>query len=149
MLCYCGKCERIAQEEYNENQQVCDYSNSIMKYIPKQFLPGKRDIALNKNLEQQFIKEYIKTSPEFDKYLFDHSDEDLYNRCMENKAKPEHGKAILEEQARTPKYPGCGSTNINKITIGSRAIKTAAFGVIGAVDNAGKTYKCESCGSKF
>lgn len=48
-----------------------------------------------------------------------------------------------------PKCPICGSTNINKITVGSRAVKTAVFGVVGAVDDAGKTYKCNNCGSKF
>lgn len=47
------------------------------------------------------------------------------------------------------KCPICRSTNINKITVGSRAVKTAAFGVVGAVDDAGKTYKCGNCGSKF
>ncbi len=47
------------------------------------------------------------------------------------------------------KCPICGSTNINKISVGSRAVKTAVFGVVGAIDDAGKTYKCDNCGSKF
>ena len=48
-----------------------------------------------------------------------------------------------------PKCPICQSINIKKITFTKRAVKTAVFGVIGAVDDAGKTYKCENCGSKF
>lgn len=48
-----------------------------------------------------------------------------------------------------PKCPICGSNNINKIAFGNRAVKTAVFGIAGAVDDAGKTYKCENCGSKF
>lgn len=48
-----------------------------------------------------------------------------------------------------PKCPICGSTSINKITLTTRAVKTAAFGVVGAVDDAGKTYKCGKCGCKF
>lgn len=56
---------------------------------------------------------------------------------------------ILEEQKNVPKCPICGSANINKITIGSKVVKTAVFGVVGAVDDAGKTYKCGKCGSKF
>ena len=40
-------------------------------------------------------------------------------------------------------------SNIDKITLGSRAVKTAVFGVAGAVDDAGKTYRCGNCGSKF
>ena len=47
------------------------------------------------------------------------------------------------------KCPICGSTNINKISVGSRAVKTAVFGVVGDIDDAGKTYKCDNCGSKF
>lgn len=61
----------------------------------------------------------------------------------------EHGRQILEEQKNVPKCPICGSANINKITVGSRAVKTAVFGVYGAVDDAGKTYKCGKCGCKF
>lgn len=74
-----------------------------------------------------------------------------------------HNKQIGEQQAKNlaqmqkekdkqnciPKCPICGSTNINKITVSSRAVKTAVFGVVGAVDDAGKTYKCGNCGSRF
>jgi len=104
MLCYCNKCGRIAQEEYGESKQICDYCNSIMQYIPKQYLLGERGVALNDGLKQQFIDEYIKSSPEFDQYLFDHRDEDLFNRRMENKAKLEHGIAILEGRDKGNEY---------------------------------------------
>lgn len=53
------------------------------------------------------------------------------------------------KQECIPKCPICGSFNVKKITITTRAVKTAAFGVFGAVDEAAKTYKCENCGSKF
>lgn len=48
-----------------------------------------------------------------------------------------------------PKCPICGSSNINKISISTRVMKTAALGTIGAMDDAGKTWKCGNCGSKF
>ena len=54
-----------------------------------------------------------------------------------------------QRESNTLKCPICGSANIKKITLGSRAVKTAVFGVIGAVDDAGKTYKCDNCESKF
>ena len=54
-----------------------------------------------------------------------------------------------EKIINIPQCPICGSTNIDKITLGSRAVKTAVFGVAGAVDDAGKTYRCGNCGSKF
>lgn len=58
-------------------------------------------------------------------------------------------KKEQDKQNCIPKCPICGSTNVNKISMTTRAVKTAAFGVYGAVDDAGKTYKCENCGSKF
>lgn len=63
-----------------------------------------------------------------------------------------HLAAMQKEKDRQnciPRCPICGSSNIQKITIGTRAVKTAAFGVVGAVDDAGKTYKCRNCDSKF
>lgn len=141
------KCGRITQEEYGKSKQICDYCNSIMQYIPEQFLIGKRGIALNKDLEQQFIDQYIKSSPEFDQYLFDHKDEDLSKRRMENMAKLEHGKQILEEQARTPKCPSCGSSNISNIGLVNRAVSTKLFGL--ASSKIGKTHKCNNCGSMW
>lgn len=147
MLCYCKKCGRIAQESYDNGQEICDYCHSIMQYIPKQFLLGKRGVVINNDLKEQFINEYIKSSPEFDQYLFDHRDEDLHNRRMENKAKIEHGKAILEEQSRVAKCPSCGSSNVSKIGVIGRAV---SFKLIGfASSKIGKTHKCNNCGTTW
>ena len=147
MLCYCKKCGRVVQEVYGRDKQICDYCNGILEYIPKQFLIGKRGIALNDDLKQQFIDEYIKSSPEFDQYLFDHRDEDLFKRRMENRAKLEHGKQILEEKSRSPKCPSCGSSNISKIGVVGRAVSFKLFGF--ASSKIGKTHKCNNCGSMW
>lgn len=56
---------------------------------------------------------------------------------------------LLSGGINVPKCPVCGSTNLKKISLTTRAVKTAAFGTIGAIDDAGKTYKCGNCGSKF
>lgn len=152
MLCYCKKCGRITQEEYNKTEQICDYCNNIMQYVPKQFLIGKRGIALNNDIKQQFIDKYIKSSPEFDQYLFDHRDEDLFNRRMENKAKLEHGKAILEGRDKGNKFgvecPYCHATNVKKITNTSKAVHTALFGVF-SINRNSKQWHCNHCGSDF
>lgn len=47
-----------------------------------------------------------------------------------------------------PKCPICQSTNLSKITATKKVMKIAAFGIFGMGDN-GKTWKCDSCGSKF
>ena len=85
------------------------------------------------------------------------------NERLEYKKQDEEEQRRLEEEEiayelrilsgkglpNVPKCPVCGSTSLKKITLTTRAVKTAAFGTIGAIDDAGKTYKCENCGSKF
>lgn len=70
------------------------------------------------------------------------------NEEQQNKINQEAQK-ILDKQNCIPKCPICGSTNIKKITMTTRAVKTATFYIAGAVDDADKTYKCDNCGSKF
>lgn len=48
----------------------------------------------------------------------------------------------------SPKCPICQSTNLSKISTTKKVAKIAAFGIFGMGDN-GKTWKCNSCGSKF
>lgn len=151
MLCYCKKCGRVVQEVYGRDKQICDYCNSILEYIPKQFLIGKRGIALNDELEQQFIDEYIKSSPEFDQYLFDHRDEDLAQRRMADEAKLAHGKAVMEGTDKGNPYgitcPYCKATNIRKIGIVSRSVSAGLFGL--GSKKIGKQWHCNNCGSDF
>lgn len=47
------------------------------------------------------------------------------------------------------KCPTCQSTNVSKITVTKKAVKIGLFGIFGAIDDAGKTYKCNGCGCKF
>lgn len=147
MLCYCKKCGRIVQEEYNNSEQKCDYCNNDLEYVPKQFLIGKRGIAINDELKDQFINEYIKSSPEFNQYLFEHREEDMFNKKMSDRAKLAHGASILEEKSRVPKCPTCGSTNIQKISTTRRLVTTGLFGL--ASSNVGKTMLCKNCGYKW
>lgn len=144
MLCYCKKCGRIVQEEYNSLEQKCDYCNNNLEYIPQQFLIGKRGIAINDELKDQFINDYIKSSPEFNQYLFEHREEDMFNKRMSDRAKLAHGASILEEQNRVPKCPTCGSTNVRRMSGVERGASIAAFGIFSKKIN--KTFKCGNCG---
>lgn len=56
---------------------------------------------------------------------------------------------VSDKQNCIPRCPICTSSNIKKVAMTTRAVKTAAFGVAGAVDDAGKTYQCNNCGCKF
>ena len=146
MLCYCKKCGRIILFII-EDKLKCDCCHSKVYPVPDEFLVGKSKMVINKNLKQQFINEYIKTSPEFDQYLFNHRDEILAKQSAEFDAKMAHGKAVLEENIRIPKCPTCGSTNISKIGTVNRIISTGLFGL--ASSKIGKTHKCNKCGTTW
>ena len=143
MLCYCKKCGRIILFII-EDKLECDCCHSKVSPVPDEFLVGESKMVINKNLKQQFINEYIKTSPEFDQYLFDHRDEILAKQSAEFDAKMAHGKAILEEQSRVPKCPTCHSTNIRKMGGIERGASIYAFGIFSKKMN--KTFKCQNCG---
>lgn len=147
MLHYCEKCGRIVLFLFENDEKKCDCCGSNVKKVPQEFLCSK--YAIDEKLKEQFINEFVKTSPEFDQYLFDHREEILTKKNLEFSAKMAKGKAILKEKNRVPKCPICGSTNLSKITLTKRAVKTGLFGFLGAVDDAGKTWQCNECKSKF
>ena len=143
MLCYCKKCGRIILFII-EDKLECDCCHSKVYPVPDEFLVGESKMVINKNLKQQFINEYIKTSPEFDQYLFNHRDEILAKQSAEFDAKMTHGKTILEEKSRVPKCPTCQSTNIRKMGGVERGASIYAFGIFSKKIN--KTFKCQNCG---
>lgn len=146
MLCYCKKCGRIILFVI-EDKLECDCCHSKVYPVPDEFLVGESKMVINNELKQQFINEYIKNSPEFDQYLFDHRDEILAKQSAEFNAKMEHGKAVLEEQVRVPKCPSCGSSNISKIGVIGRAMSFKLLGF--ASSKIGKTHKCNNCGAMW
>lgn len=152
MLCYCKKCGRLVQHLSKELNKPCDYCHSITCPVPDEYLGGKSKSFIKKDLEQQFIDEYIKSSPEFDQYLFDHRDEDLFKRRIENRAKLAHGKAVLEGKDKGNKFgvecPYCHATNVKKISTVSKAGGVALFGILG-LGRTGKQWHCTHCNSDF
>ena len=60
--------------------------------------------------------------------------------------------AVVESQKEVsddlPKCPTCHSTNIQKISGGSKAVKVALFGIF-AAGAISKTFKCNKCGYQW
>lgn len=57
-------------------------------------------------------------------------------------------KRFKESALLKPKCPTCQSTQIQKITFGSKVVGAAVFGSF-AIPHAGKTFECSSCGYKW
>ena len=138
MLHYCKKCGRVVLDS-----KKCSCCDSQTYPVPEKYWLDGLDFLISNESKALLIKELVKTSPEFDQYLFDHRDEILAKQSAEFDAKMAHGKAILEEQSRVPKCPTCGSTNIRKMGGIERGASIYAFGIFSKKIN--KTFKCQNC----
>lgn len=62
--------------------------------------------------------------------------------------KQQESSKVKEEDNNTPHCPYCNSTNIKKITTGSKVAHTALFGIFSMSRNS-KQWHCNSCKSDF
>lgn len=163
MLCYCKKCGRIVLFIFDNERRICDYCESETYPVPKEFLLD--EFGIKEELKQQFLEEYVKTSSEFDQYLFDQRgdrDEILAKQFAEFNAKMAVGKALsegkkvsrqeilsgkLNDNRTDVSCPYCHSTNTSKIGTLSRVVSTGLFGF--ASKKIGKQWHCNKCGSDF
>lgn len=77
--------------------------------------------------------------------------EDIYvsdelKQYWEEQAKAEEQEKIQQAQ-NIPKCPTCQSTNLKKITVTSKAMNTALFGLFGTKRH--KTFHCNNCGYEW
>lgn len=164
---YCEKCGHVGYILFNKKCKNCGIK---MRLLPEE-LKYKYHIFVEDWLQtsyeemfarkENFVIGELKNNPLFS--MEDYQKQVQKNIQRHQRINDYEERKLLEQQAKNlaqmqkekdkqnciPKCPICGSTNVNKITVGTRAVKTAVFGVIGAVDDAGKTYQCENCGSKF
>lgn len=99
-----------------------------------------------KKEEQQ--KEYAKISAYQTKYL-SFLEEAQNQGIPRSRAEDIATYAMQHEMYSLPHCPTCGSVDANKISTGTKVVKTAAFGVYGAMSDSGKTWKCKNCGYKW
>lgn len=148
MLSYCKKCGRV-QHDIFELQTICDVCGSEAYEVPRKYIDDFR--WRDGDGKQALIEELVKTSPEFDQYLFDHRDEILSKKSAELNAKLEHGKAVREGRDKGNSYgitcPYCKATNVRKISATNRLVSTGLFGL--GSKKIGKQWHCDHCGSDF
>lgn len=145
MLCYCKKCGRIVYFMLESDDKICDCCKSTAYPVPNEYLDC--EFSVDPNKKEEFIEKYIKPSPEFDPYLFEHRDEILARENMKLNAALAHGASILEEQSRVPKCPTCGSLNVEKISTGKKIFGGAMFGLFSS--DVRNTMHCKNCGAKW
>ena len=149
MLMYCKKCGRVVQRA-----KICDICGSVTYQVPTQYLMKDVDFLIDSKLEDQFIEECVKSSPEFDEYLFNNRDKIRAQKSAEYERDMAIGDAIRQgADVKTafrnggqnmPKCPTCGSLNVRHISGGERVASVGFFGIFSKKIN--KTFKCGNCG---
>lgn len=153
---YCKKCGRIICFLQNvdgsfSTYDKCDYCKSHLYPVPKKYYPSDMSF-MERDMEQLLREELVKTSPEFDKRLFEHRIIGSQQEWDKQLSALEHGKAVLEGRDKGNKFgvecPYCHATNVKKITNTSKAVHTALFGVFSVSRNS-KNFHCNNCNSDF
>ena len=149
MLMYCKKCGRVVQRA-----KICDICGSVTYQVPTQYLIKDVDFLIDSKIEDQFIEECVKSSPEFDEYLFNNRDKIRAQKSAEYERDMAIGDAIRQgADVKTafrnggqnmPKCPTCGSLNVRHISGGERVASVGFFGIFSKKIN--KTFKCGNCG---
>ena len=149
---YCKKCGRIVLDT-----KTCDICNSTTYPVPKEYWWDGLDFLIEPKLKEQFIEEYIKSSPEFDQELFNNRDAIRAEQSRRYQQSMAIGEAILKGAdpktafrnagQNMPKCPTCGSLNVRKIGTLSRMASVGFFGL--GSSKLGKTMECKDCGYKW
>ena len=118
----CPCCEKGVLEDssltFEEFKIIDNVSNS-----DRQFLEAMIDLKKNDPIEYQLKMSQFKAN-----------------------LKQQESSKKVEEDNR-PKCPTCGSTNIEKISLGKKAVGGALFGLFSS--NVRKSMHCKSCGYKW
>ena len=164
---YCEVCGKTCYMLFSKKCKFCGSKMKLLseelKYKYHIFVEDWEQISREEMIirKENFVMSELKSNPFFSdeeykkqvqnqKQINEELEEYQQKQNLEQQNKiNQEAQKILDKQNCIPKCPICGSTNIKKITMTTRVAKTATFGIAGAVDDAGKTYKCNNCGSKF
>lgn len=162
---YCEKCGQVYHIAFSKK---CDFCGTKMKLLPEElkykyhiFVEDWSQTSDEEKLSrrERFVMGELKDSP-----LFSMEDyqKQIQKQIQINQRLNEWEKQkMLEQQAKNlarmqkekdnqnciPKCPTCGSTNVEKISIGKKAVGGAMFGVLSS--DIRNTMHCKNCGAKW
>lgn len=149
MLHYCTTCGRTILRGRGYGEPVCDFCKKEVYPVPEEYLASK--ISIKPELKDQFIKEYIESSPDFDP--------EIQKARLEKKRKDDAQLQIVYDRVDNKpikshsnphgvQCPYCKSSNVKKISAFSKALGVGVFGMLG-MSKAMKQYHCNQCGADF
>jgi hypothetical protein len=147
--------QRRKFDDFNQ-EQLYDY---IQKEIIKTNFDSKM-VELRKKYEQRKYAEYQQQEQErnkkhdekitaYENKYLSFVEEAQSQGILRSRAEDIASYAMQHNMYSLPHCPNCGSVDVSKISAGTKIVKTAAFGVIGAISDSGKTWKCNKCNCKW
>lgn len=130
-LHYCKRCGRLVRKDTNMEKK-CDFCKYEVQLVPDEYRGFSR---IKKELEQEFMDQYIKSSPEFDPELHKQMKEYVIARRNDRPSKQVGNPYGIE-------CPYCHSTYIERISGMTVSVFTDASAV-------GKQFKCQHCSAYF
>ncbi len=121
-------------ELINKFNNICPMCHEENSYIEEYIMDIKR--ISNDN---DFINAMIK--------LHDDDPIEYQLKISQFKANLKQQENSKPKEDNKPKCPTCGSTNIEKISLGKKAVGGALFGIFSS--NVRKSMYCKSCGYKW
>ena len=137
---------------YTKNDIIfveCESCGRILKFKTYQV----NDIKTGVECFCGSVSRKISNMPELNKDSHDSKQTNVVSMKTTQTAVPTHsdrvssGKATSTTGEIIPKCPTCGSTNIHKISLTSKAIGGYMWGVFSS--NVRNTFKCSNCGYKW
>ncbi len=144
VFAYCPKCATVLLGHITngvfQEKQCCCCGNQLQ---PSNVYPNHFDTLEEKKNAIKQLEQDIKNSSTFDETAYKIRLEKLSKIEKEYEYAPQNQST----QQNIPKCPTCGSTNVHKISVGSKVVGFATVGVFSS--NLGKTMKCDNCGYKW
>lgn len=136
----CNVCHMVFSEEdiikYSGTNNTCPVCHTKNSFIEEYIMDIKR-ISNDPDFIQAMTKLHENDPIEYQLKM---------SQFKANLKQQESSK--IEEDNNTPHCPYCKSTNIKKITTGSKVAHTALFGIFSMSRNS-KQWHCNSCKSDF
>ena len=129
---FCDICGSVVENDNAERCPVC-FANRWSKNEVESEL---KQISTNKEFLEAMIE--LKKNDPIEYQL-------KMSQFKANLKQHESSKKV--EKDNRPKCPTCGSTNIEKISLGKKAVGGALFGLFSS--NVRKSMHCKSCGYKW
>lgn len=161
---FCSNCDKTGKNEYaalfkkgyngfnfhkgfiypfeikSNNEYICPYCNNKLldTFITENEFDLIEDVS---DSDRQFLEAMIELKKN------DPIEYQLKMSQFKANLKQQESSKVVEEDNR-PKCPYCNSTNIKKITTGSKVAHTALFGIFSMSRNS-KQWHCNNCKSDF